>query len=370
MRKKESLEEIQRRNEILGLDTSKMDRFVGGFTVTFKTAVVFLIMIGILTMIIVGFALFILWSPAISLKKDALKYLQEIYRGEKFTIIEQDTDEDGNGWYLLSPKSNPEIQFQAYQDKDGVKDDYYANAYQYYMEHHPNQEWIAKFEVKSSQEKEFGKSFLKYEVYRNFSGYEEIEQAVKDINDLMIYLEEQDKRCYFYATLTDGKAYTSARCHERKNYEEFLYEAQYQYINYYQKENNIIGIPPEEIARVWKPEYLDIYVNGQAIGRITQDAFGKEIVEVQKAIYQLADRRYEFYISKSFLKKIDAIEIIKESRGKIKISYQGKEYIIREDGKKDKKNIPANCSLENLKQYFGAEIRCDEENQKVWIEIK
>lgn len=220
---KKDMKEMQKRSEILGINVKRADLVIAGITISFKT---FVMLSTIFSIVVLGIALFLihyLFSFGMPVNMD--KYLKDIYRGEKFKIIEDYSNERGYGEYLLAPKSNKEITFRVYREVRCVKDDYYDRAFQYYMNHCPNKELVDRFEKIENKEKYKEIDFLEYQVFLNLPNVEQLEEYTKYMYEMIQYLEQQDKRCYFYILLRKGNQAISLRCHEKMEYEEFLKEA-------------------------------------------------------------------------------------------------------------------------------------------------
>lgn len=107
----------------------------------------------------------------------------------KIKILSQDTDDRGNGTYIMALKNKQEIQFKAIKDYGKLSDDYHAN-FQKYIFNNWDNDLKEKFEVKENIN---NNGLLSYENYIIVDNIEELEKATEYIIDFLEYAEKWNK---------------------------------------------------------------------------------------------------------------------------------------------------------------------------------
>ena len=319
------------------------------------------VLAGIIILII---AIFLMVWPFLQAQPRDLKgYLTEIYHGEKFAIKEKEIDEKDNGFYILSPKSNKEIIFSAYKNGNEITEDYSAKRLKYHVENYPYQDILQDFTISEGTKEKYGVSFLEYQVCIDITSYAEIEEATKEVYDIIQYISNEDKRMYEYIAVRKNNFYSSLHCNQEETYEEYLYRTQYEYIDFF-KNQNMTDIPEEEINRIWKPKELTVSINQQ---ELNPDDYNQYV----KAAYDL--KRQEYVINLlSIIPKVQTIEILKrnwQSNVIEEIQYHDQKYKIYYEQERKGNKIPNQCTISQLKEIFNAEVKYDFPNEKLIIEI-
>lgn len=297
--------------------------------------------------------------------KDVEKYLAEIYKETKFKIVEQDTDQNGIGSYVMVPKKNQDIIFYAYSSGRSIRQDYSERRLKYYIEHCEDTALTEGLTIQSSTEQENGISFLKYEVWIDISSYEELEKAVKQAYDLTEYFKKQDETMYEFIGIRKDPFYFTVNCENTLSYLDVLKEAKYTYFDS-MKENQDSFSEQErqEFKAIWKPKELQIVVNGKEI----EDVFG----DFAKVEYHPIEEYYYFSNMSDVIREVESMHILKEKNKAIqKIEYKGEVYELEPGpGEKKKNKLPMEGNVEMLKEFFGAEIIYNYENEKIEINIE
>lgn len=299
------------------------------------------------------------------LPKDVEKYLSEIYGETKFKIVEQNTDQNGVGTYVMTPKKNQDIIFYVYSSGRNIKEDYSQRRLKYYIEHCEDTDLTEALTIQSNTEEENGISFLKYEVTIDISSYEELEKAVKQAYDLTEYLKKQDETMYEFIGIRKDSFYYSVNCENTLSYSDVLKEAKYTYFNCMkEKKDSFSEQERQEFKEIWKPKELQIIVNGKEV----TDGFG----DFAKVNYRPVEEYYYFTNMSDVIRNVESIKIVEEKNRAIqKIEYKGEVYELEPGPAKRKKNkLPMEGNVEMLKDFFGAEIIYDDENEKIEITIE
>ena len=303
------------------------------------------------------------------------KYLQKIYRGEKFEVIEDysQKNSNGKGLYILSPKSNKEIIFKAYNGGSGIKDDYSAQRLKYYIQNCENKSLLEDFDAQESTETTENIQFLKYSINTKINDYYEIENKVKETYELAKYLHQKDDKMYEPINIVnwDISYYFSIQCDLSRTLEQEIYRAKYVYISNLKQNNNqeiLNKIGNEEISKIWKPETLLLFINGKQM-KLYND--GQAMV-----YYRPENKNYYMSGGDVILQQIEQIEVLETGKmsGFVKkIKYKDKEYKVKQssDNGTGKSNvIYISGTLEEFLEKFDSEINYDYDNGKVFVTIK
>ena len=143
-------------------------------------------LITMVTIIIIA-ALFVYYLFSTAAPINTTKYLSQVYQGEKFEIIENSSNTIGSGWYRISPKSNKNIQFKAYNSGSGVKDDYSAQRLKYYIENCEDKTLLEEFKKEEKTEKYKNEELLQYNMSIEINDYNELEEKVQKVYKLAKY---------------------------------------------------------------------------------------------------------------------------------------------------------------------------------------
>ena len=286
---------------------------------------------------------------------------------EEFIIISKNVIDTGTGTYILSPKSNEDITFNASNKGITIKDDYRETAIKYYTEKYVKENNILnmKFTEKKQPDGSFENcDFLYYDFWFEISSYDQIEDTVKIVYNIEKYITQNTKSDFMFNI--GGKIKLS-------NYESFvqyskfstldslIYQEKYYYLNYL-KENNLdtFDIDNNEIQMIWKPEKLKILINNNEL----ENTENRPLLDNSIATYNTELKDYELSIA-HLIENIDSIK--KLENGNIK--YNGKEYNINEDTTISN-SLPSQCSITMIEKTFNSTIKYDYENRKIYIFIE
>lgn len=305
--------------------------------------------------------------------KNTVKYLKQVYGGEKFEIVEDYSDRNGKGLYILNPKSNKNIKFKAYNGGSGIKDDYSAQRLKYYIENCEDKTLLEDFNLEEKQEICENEEFLQYNVNIKINNYDELKEKVQKVYQLVKYLNSKDKRMYESITIInyDMNYYFSIQCYTTRSYEQELCEAKYKYINTLKENNNqkeLDKIGQKEIKEIWKLQSLLLIINGKQM-KLYNDGQAR-------VFYAQEDKKYHMSGTDVILQQIEPIEILKKSKltGSVtKIKYNNKEYKVKQsssNGKTKNNVIYSGGTLEEFLEKFDSEVVYDYENEKVYVTIK
>lgn len=303
---------------------------------------------------------------------DTVKYLGQVYRGEKFSIIEDYSDKQGKGLYILSPKKNKDIQFKAYNAKSGIKDDYSGQRLKYYIENCEEKSLIENFHIEEKNEHNENIEFLLYNVNIEVNNYSEIKDKVEKVYKIAKYLNSKDKKMYEPISIFNRKIeyYFSINCDVENTLEQEIYRAKYEYIKKLKEKSDLEElnqIGQEEIENIYKPESLLLIINGKQMKLYNN--------EDARVYYDLSDMKYHVSGTDVIMQQIDEIEVIKIGRlsGNVKkIKYNNKVYKVNQstNDRKNKKMIYSGGTLEEFVDKFQSEIVYDYSHNKVYVTIK
>lgn len=242
------------------INFKRVERVVKAIKVLIVGAVVPLILILALIVVIAFFIIYMYWHVD---KSTMIGYLEEIYP-DKYIIVSEKLNEDGDGYYKIAIKGNEEIVFNGYHEGNNTNiEDSQAHKLKYYFENLENEELKSKFtgngsyyKVNESDEQEF----LKYDLKTYISSYEEMDEAVLDCYEMLQYIKE--KEIYGYAIFYVYGNYWGGfgQGDENKEYEELLNREKNNYIKFAMENNvNINEIPKEDIEKYYKPNLTIVF---------------------------------------------------------------------------------------------------------------
>lgn len=149
------------------------------------TYVVFATIIFIIAFIAVGIYLYVKYMDIKSqVDIDFVDTIESMYN-IKIDIISQDTDNRGNGSYVIKPK-NSDFIFNAIKNKGNLKEDYIAHLQKYYFDKWES-ETKENFKIVEKEEN----TILNYETYIEIDNYEELIKAVESINEFYEYSKQR-----------------------------------------------------------------------------------------------------------------------------------------------------------------------------------
>ena len=303
------------------------------------------------------------------------KQLKNEYRGQKFVVVNdygKDIEKD-NGQFLMSPKNNKNIIFKVEKGSVYMVDDYSENRLKYYIENCSDKSLVSNLNIEQGIKEGYNTDFLKYEVYIDIENYDELESACNKAYNIVKYLEKQDNKMYEAIIIRNKKIYyyNSLNCNGLSSIEKEIYKAKYEYINILKERNNqqeLNKINQVEIENIWKPEQLEIILNGTN-AKLYND-------ENAKLYYYTDEQKYKITgIGNVLLKSIDSVEILKINKDLDyvkKIRYKNKIYKVKqEDTSKGNKSdtVYVGGTLEEFVEKFAAKINYDFENKRVYLEI-
>ena len=165
----------------------RIDRFASFLKAVGVSYVVFATIIFSIAIIVVGIYLYVKYMDIKSqVDIDLVDTIQSMYN-IKIDIISQDTDNKGNGKYVIKLKnSDVDIIFNAVKDKGSLKEDYIARSQKYYFDR-----WESKakenFKIVEKEENDI----LNYETYIEIDNYDELIKAVESINEFFEYSRQK-----------------------------------------------------------------------------------------------------------------------------------------------------------------------------------
>lgn len=352
--------------------------------VTHKVTKMFAIIaaiIGIMTIALVFLYVINQWKYVGSrVNPDVIENLENTYK-EKFKIISQEINETEEV-YKISPKNNKKLVFTAYKNKAHTRNDYEMQSKKYFVENVLPENLRNKLHITESYDnkvyyQETKASFLNYEITMELTDFSQIEEAAKAMCQISKLALKDNKMVSMYtfpgSLIKIGK-YRSNTVYidTSKSEEEAIKEEKYNYIKWL-KENNksTEGIPQEELAK-YRPEYLEVIVNGKSAKEFwTGDKQAQNIGSfIFSVTYNTKIEEYEYNL-RYLIAELGINDKKIALNGTIKsITYKGKTYELQyETNKVENGKLPYNCRMSYLEQYFGAKIRYDYDNLKVYIEM-
>ncbi len=285
---------------------------------------------------------------------------------EKFEIISSDVNEIGSGTYLLSPKNNKEIKFNASKKGSYTKDDYRESIIKYYTEKYVKEHQIINIKISESKINDplYHKTdFLQYDFWFEIQSYKDIENVVTSLFNIESYICQNvsSKDMFTLGGKIRKNGYISkVQYNGHSQLDSLLYQEQYSYINYL-KENNIStqDISNDELQRIWKPEKLKIIINNKEL----ENSDKRKLMDNSFAVFNLEIKDYDLYLPHL----VEYIESIEKLENNV-IKYKGKTYKIEGNTYTDK-NISYQCNITKLQEIFNAKIDYDYDNKKIFIHI-
>ena len=286
---------------------------------------------------------------------------------EKFEIISSDVNEIGSGTYLLSPKNNKEIKFNASKKGSYTKDDYRESIIKYYTEKYVKEHQITNIKISESKINDplYHKTdFLQYDFWFEIQSYKDIENVVTSLFNIESYICQNvsSKDMFTLGGKIRKNGYISkVQYNGHSQLDSLLYQEQYSYINYL-KENNIStqDISNDELQRIWKPEKLKIIINNKEL----ENSDKRKLMDNSFAVFNLEIKDYDLYLPHL----VEYIESIEKLENNV-IKYKGKTYKIEGNTYTDK-NISYQCNITKLQEIFNAKIDYDYDNKKIFIYIE
>lgn len=290
---------------------------------------------------------------------------------EEFTILSKNVTKTGTGTYVLSPKNNESIIFNAYKKGRTTNDDYRETAIKYYTEKYIQENNLLN--IKSIENKTPNSSFenfefLYYDFWIEIASYNEIESTTNEIYKINQFIIENTKSDFMFnmsGKIKKENYISDVQYSKQSTLEELLYEEKYSYINY-MKQNNLqlSDVNQEEIEKIWRPKELKLVVNHQVV----ENSYQQSYMDNSVATYNTKIKDYEVYLP-NLINYVDSIEQIKKDGFVLPhIIYNGKEYNM--DGNDSENNsLPYQCNIDILKKMFNASIRYDYNNKKLYINI-
>ena len=360
----EDLKELKKleekyKSKKVDINFKKVERVVKAIKVLIVGTLVPLILILALIVVIAFFIIYMYWHVD---KSSMIGHLEEIYP-DKYTIISEELNEEGDGYYKIAIKGNEEIVFNGYHEGNNTNiEDSQAHKLKYYFEHLDNEELKNKFTANESYYKvkeEDEQKFLKYDLKTYISNYEEIDEAVSNCYQMLQYLKE--KEIYGYAIFYVYGNYWGGfgQSDEDKGYEELLNREKNNYIKFAMENKvNTNEIPKEDIEKYYKPS-LTIVLNGEELKEYNEVDYNYEIGE------------YEIRYFARVIDNVESVEKLLYDRGNvIKLKYNGEEYKLHYDNNElEKNNIPYVCRISYIEEIFDAKVTYDIENRRVCINI-
>lgn len=310
---------------------------------------------------------------------NVIEKIDYAYEGE-FTIISPEIDSEQNvnpnGAYIIS--NNKGITFNAYKDNTSLKTDYDMHLLKSYVTEYKKSTGtdIVCNETYSNWK---GTNFLEFKFGMNASTYYDLPKVIDKLYNLNQYIIKQSKKDY-------AEGYAAYNCEVYINdavltfdQNDFVKDLNYcitkskiEYVNYLHKSNlNDENVPENDMVTFHRPDKLKIYINGEASETVNRSIFGKSIYD-NNARYYIEKGEYELYLF-DIIDEIDVIDRYNRlSTGKLMtMTYKGKVYNFTNDldGKQkiDGDNVPHLWGEKLLKEFFGAEIKIDYENESIYL---
>lgn len=352
--------------------------------VTHKITKVFAIIaaiIGILAITVVCFFVIAQWKYLGSrVNPDVIAELEDTYQ-EKFKIISQEINEKEE-IYTMSPKSNKKIVFTAYKNNANTRNDYEDQSKKYFIENTLPKELRNKLKIQEEYDnmvsgKATKATFLNYEIFIELNGFDEIEEAAKTMREISRLALKDNKRVSMYTfpgSFIKIGEYRSNTVYidTGKSEEEAIKEEKYNYIKWLKTSNlSTAGIPQEELNK-YRPEYLEVIVNGKSAKEFwTGNKQAQNVGNfIFSATYNVDIEEYEYNL-RYLISELGITDKKIALDGAIEsINYKGKTYELQYiTNTVEKGKLPYTCRMSYLEQYFGAKITYDYENLKIYIEM-
>lgn len=169
--------EIQKNKEHKGVNTVVKGMKIAGKTIKIGGIITAIIIIAIVILI------FDLIISNINSKTNVNpeKTIESMYN-TKIDLVNKDIDEKENGRYTFKMSDNNEIQFTAIRRFGNLSEDYMDNCHKYYFDKWEN-ESKSNFVVNENRTGDI----LEYDTYIKINTYEDLDKAMKNINDFVSY---------------------------------------------------------------------------------------------------------------------------------------------------------------------------------------
>lgn len=346
--------------EKLDIDFTSVDRFVKVVKVVGIGVIIPFVLFIILVIVATIFILNMYWHVN---KESIIEHLEEIYQG-KYEIISKDVDEKGNGYYKIAVKNNKEIIFNGYHKGNSVnRDDLQAHKLKYYFEKLEDNELKQTFEplesyykINETDEQEF----LKYELATSINSYKEFDEIVLNCYKLLEYCKNQEIRGYTILLNYNNYGTGFGQNDEGIDYQTLLDREKNNYIRYLVDRNASTNeIPTSDIEKIYRPQDLELILNGKNLGKDYNVRYNDEIKE------------YEIHDFQKLVENIDNIEKVEYNKGIVsKIKYNNKIYKLHYSNRELKKNsIPYVCRISYIEQLFDAKIKYDYLSKIIYINL-
>jgi hypothetical protein len=193
------------------------------------------------------------------------------------------------------------------------------------------------------------------------NSYNEIEERVKKIFELKDYfLSKNDKMFEGIWIEDDNLKYALCISIDTSNtLEQEIYKIKYEYIEQLKEDNSSLlnQINKEEIANIWKPKTLNLYINNKKVGSVSYEPIDQDycISNLNKVLNEVE----EFEITKKDITK----KIVKE------IKYGNKKIKVLEEKSNKKNAIYEDIELNDFCELFNSNISYDYESENVYITL-
>lgn len=280
---------------------------------------------------------------------DVVENFENTYNIKSEILSTERIDEDGNGIYLMSTKGTEIIEFQAYKKWSNYYYDYSSRSLKYFYEKWENKD-KSKFK---SKEKIDENGMLIYQLNMNIEELNDMDIAVDLYQDFKnnvgnyllpywnIFVVDGD---FQYPALGDGTGNDSSKNKLKREYVVWCLN------NNVEKHN----ITEEEIKKYAKPDTIKVmYVNN------------KEVNMPYVIAYKYEEDDYNLPVG--ILEYITDAIIEKDKQGNpIKITYEGKEYIVDDEENLDKNIILSEYTMKKFNEIFGISIYYDYNTMRIY----
>lgn len=350
------------------------------------------IVIGIITIILMLIPLSIqVYDKAISNvmsldKEGFIKKIEKTY-GQKIEMIQDESTYKGNGKMVFRTTKEPIIEFTTGKNVfDDYILDYEDKALLYYAE--KDSEGLFKgLTIEQGTKSLRYSQFYTVEVleckgYLSIEGYDQIEEGVRQLIGIRKFMTQKLKQFKIPLHLKIGDYISWCDYSEKLSEEEIiLREKQLYYWDLQYNGKDTSFIPEEDLAKIDRPQTLEVLLNGEKVIDKEQTQINKNIAAMNNekdyetayftATYQLEEEYYHmnFY---NFIFSCDKFQIVEKNYDglfgspQVKFSYQNKTYEFHwRDYKVHGKRLPAEGNIEFLTQVLGIQIEYDYRNKKV-----
>lgn len=295
--------------------------------------------------------------------------------GNHFKVIDKESniDRKGNGTYRIQYKPSPNLVFNAYKNKNDLKNDFPSQFTKYYFENCDNseiRELLKKFKFTETYEEYAGISFLHYSAVYEIEKYSQFEDALSTVKTVKEYLCSINRNIYYDCDVTYKLGGYCASVYELpgSDINHTFHLGKRNYISYLKKvgTDEKTGITlsqiPEEDLVLWCPDKLYLTINGKDV---EPGQFSSYTIPYISDI-----ENYSLSIV-TFAPFFQNYQILKDENDANKrlLLYQDKLYEIGSSEITDQK-VPYSFTLDEFESFFNVEIRKDYEKERVYIDIK